>query len=52
MYACGLRVGEAANLPVTAIDSANLVLKVIGKGNKERLVPLPQPMIESLRRVW
>jgi integrase/recombinase XerD len=52
MYACGLRVGEAANLPVTAIDKANLVVKVIGKGNKERLVPLPQPMLESLRCVW
>jgi site-specific recombinase XerD len=52
MYACGLRVSEAATLPVIAIDSANRVLKVIGKGNKERLVPLPQPVIESLRDVW
>jgi site-specific recombinase XerD len=52
MYACGLRVSEAATLPVIAIDSANQVLKVIGKGNKERLVPLPQPVLASLREVW
>jgi site-specific recombinase XerD len=52
MYACGLRVTEAATLPVSAIDSANRLIKVIGKGKKERLVPLPEPMIESLRALW
>jgi len=52
MYACGLRVGEAANLPVSAIDPANLLLRVIGKGNKQRIVPLPQPILENLRGVW
>jgi integrase/recombinase XerD len=52
MYACGLRVSEAATLPVTAIDSTNQLLKVIGKGNNERLIPLPRPIIESLRNVW
>jgi integrase/recombinase XerD len=52
MYACGLRVTEAATLPVSAIDSANRLIKVMGKGKKERLVPLPQPMIESLRALW
>ena len=52
MYACGLRIGEAINLPVSAIDPANLVLKIIGKGNKQRIVPLPQPHLKSLRDVW
>jgi len=52
MYACGLRVGEAATLPVNGIDAANQLVKVIGKGNKERVVPLPQPLIGSLREVW
>jgi site-specific recombinase XerD len=28
------------------------VLRVIGKGNKERLVPLPQPILDDLGRVW
>jgi site-specific recombinase XerD len=52
MYACGLRVSEATTLEVTAIDRARRVLRVIGKGNKERLVPLPQPILDDLGRVW
>ena len=42
MYACGLRISEAATLEVGAIDSANMLLRVTGKGNKQRLVPLPR----------
>ena len=41
MYACGLRISEATRLEISAIDRANLVLRIVGKGNKERLVPLP-----------
>jgi len=52
MYACGLRVREAATLPVNAIDKASGLLRVIGKGNKERLVPVPRPVRDSLRRMW
>ena len=44
MYACELRISEAITLEVTAIDRARRVLRIIGKGNKERLVPLPQPI--------
>lgn len=40
MYACGLRVSELANLPSTAINLRQGVLRVTGKGSKERLVPL------------
>ena len=35
----GLRVSEALNLRHTDIDADNLILKVFGKGQKERLVP-------------
>lgn len=52
IYACGLRISEAATLPVTAIDKTSGLLRVVGKGNKERLVPVPQPVHESLRRMW
>jgi site-specific recombinase XerD len=38
MYACGLRISEATTLEIGAIDRANLVLRIIGKGDKERLV--------------
>jgi site-specific recombinase XerD len=52
MYACGLRISEAAALPVTAIDKTSGLLRVVGKGNKERVVPVPKPVHESLRRMW
>ena len=39
MYACGLRVSEVVNLNLRDIDLHDQVLKVCGKGDKERLVP-------------
>ncbi|GAB3379028.1 site-specific tyrosine recombinase XerD [Lysobacter fragariae] len=42
MYACGLRVSELVNLPATAVNLRQGVLRVTGKGSKERLVPLGQ----------
>jgi integrase/recombinase XerD len=52
MYACGLRISEAATLEVGAIDRANLQLRIIGKGDRERLVPLPRPVLDDLRALW
>jgi integrase/recombinase XerD len=52
MYACGLRISEAASLEVTSLDKVNLVVCVIGKGNKERRVPVPQPVLNELRNLW
>jgi integrase/recombinase XerD len=52
MYACGLRAGEATALQIRAIDGVNLQLRIIGKGNKERIVPLPRPVLEDLRKFW
>lgn len=52
MYACGLRTSEAATLEVTAVDGVNGLVRVVGKGNKERRVPLPQPVLDELRRLW
>ena len=52
IYGCGLRISEAATLPVTAIDKTSGVLRVVGKGNKERLVPVPtirtRPLVLSM----
>src|ERR1700735_5903086 len=45
MYACGLRISEAATLEIGAIDRANLQLRIIGKGDRERLPPVPAPGI-------
>jgi integrase/recombinase XerD len=52
MYACGLRMSEAISLPVSAVDSRQMLLHVIGKGNKERVVPLTEPALQMLREVW
>jgi len=40
MYACGLRVSELVELPATALNLRQGVLRVTGKGSKTRLVPL------------
>ena len=47
-----MRIGEAIKLPVTAVDSKQLLLRVIGKGNKERALPLTESMLHMLREVW
>ena len=52
MYACGLRISEAATLEVTAIDGVNGLIRVVGKGDKERCVPLPAPVLTELRQLW
>jgi site-specific recombinase XerD len=39
LYATGVRVSELSNIKITDIDINNLLIKVTGKGNKERLVP-------------
>lgn len=52
IYAYGLRIGEAVTLPVTAVDSKQMILRVIGKRNKERALPLTEPILDMLREVW
>jgi integrase/recombinase XerD len=52
IYAYGLRISEAVTLPVTAVDSRQMVLRVIGKRNKERVLPLTESILQMLREVW
>lgn len=39
MYACGLRVSEATNLKLCDIDFQGQIIRILGKGKKERIVP-------------
>jgi integrase/recombinase XerD len=48
MYASGLRVSELISLELGQIDVRLGVIKVLGKGNKERLVPVGEQAIDSL----
>ncbi len=43
MYASGLRVSELVNMPLRAVDLNVGAVKVLGKGKKERLVPMGEP---------
>jgi len=47
-----LRAGEGTGLEIGAIDGVNRQLRIIGKGDKERIVPLPQPVLDGLREFW
>jgi integrase/recombinase XerC len=48
LYGTGLRVGEAVALRVRDYDPARREVRVRGKGNKERVVPVPARVRESL----
>ena len=50
MYAAGLRVSELVNLPANAVNLRQGVVRVLGKGGKERLVPLGQEATVWLHR--
>ena len=49
LYASGLRVSELVGLRLSDLDFSVGVVRVLGKGNKERLVPLGDAAIASLR---
>jgi site-specific recombinase XerD len=52
IYAYGLRISEAVTLPISAVDSRQMVLRFIGKRNKERVLPLTEAILQMLREVW
>jgi len=52
MYSCGLRLGEAVKVQVSHIDKSTSNLTIIGKGNRQRLVPIPPTTLHALRQVW
>ena len=48
LYASGLRVSELVGLTLAGLDTANQTVRVVGKGNKERVVPFGKPAREAL----
>lgn len=50
LYACGLRVSELTNLKLSEINLRQGVIRIVGKGSKERLVPLGEESIIWLNR--
>lgn len=52
LYACGLRVSELTNLRMSEINLRQGVIRVVGKGSKERLVPMGEEAIRWLNRYY
>lgn len=49
-YSTGMRLSELAGLDVRDVDSIGEIVRVFGKGRKERLCPLGQPALEAVQR--
>ena len=48
LYATGVRISELINLKMTDIDIQRCVIKVLGKGSKERLIPFGESALDAL----
>lgn len=48
LYATGIRVSELCGLDVDDVDAGRRVLRVLGKGNKQRTVPFGEPALQAL----
>ncbi len=49
LYSCGLRVSELTNLKISDIFLKEGFVRVVGKGSKQRLVPLGEPAAKAIR---
>ncbi len=52
IYSCGLRVSELCGLLAEDINRDERIVRVRGKGKKERLVPIGGPALEAIRNYW
>lgn len=52
IYSCGLRLSECLNLKTEDIDNSRMLIRIKGKGNKYRNVPLPEHIVQLLRIYW
>ncbi|RLB18580.1 MAG: tyrosine recombinase XerC [Deltaproteobacteria bacterium] len=50
LYSCGIRVSEIAGLNISNIDFHGRLLKVTGKGNKERVVPVGRQALGAVEK--
>jgi integrase/recombinase XerD len=49
LYACGLRIAEACSVRLENLDEEGGVIRVTGKGNKTRLIPVGRKALEALK---
>ncbi|MCK4312969.1 MAG: tyrosine recombinase [Candidatus Cloacimonetes bacterium] len=49
IYSCGMRISEVAGCKMAQIDLNTKIIRIMGKGNKERLVPIGRMAIKALK---
>jgi len=52
IYSCGLRISELCGLRADDMDWAQQIVRVRGKGKKERLVPIGKPALDAIEHYW
>lgn len=52
IYSCGLRISEMVGLRVEDIDWAEQIVRVRGKGKKERLLPISKTALQAMGHYW
>ena len=52
VYSCGLRISEACGLQAEDIQWQERLVRVRGKGKKERLVPIGRPALQAIEQYW
>ena len=52
IYSCGLRVSELSGLRVGDVDFTEQLVRVRGKGKKERQVPIGEPALNAIQLYW
>lgn len=52
IYSCGLRISELCGLRADDIDRPQQIVRVRGKGKKERLVPIGKPALDAMEKYW
>lgn len=52
MYTLGLRISEAIALKPENIIASQMLVRIVGKRNRERALPLPPSFLQALRRFW
>jgi integrase/recombinase XerC len=52
IYSCGLRISELVGLRAEDIDGSEQILRVRGKGRKERLLPISRTALEAIEHYW
>ena len=50
LYSCGLRVSEAVNLQINQINEQEGIINILGKGKKERIVPIRKEALKALKQ--